>query len=311
MSVVKGNTSHNIHTFFHKPADLAKSKPSKAAVVTLSVFTGILTLGIGHLIAFLIRDKFSMNPTKNSEKINKLGVPIIHQKTSEKQKNISIQDQMKNLPIEAKQARMNHFVAFFTEDPQANERNSQEGIFRLSGTAQNVERLADSFVKESFIKLPESVDIHEVATLFKRFIKSCEFFSDQGVREFFVKAMNVKMEDLPQETLGSSHELDEVKPKVEDRALLLNKLREYLLMKAIDKMPKAKQELLKDLLSILKKVGENGKNKMDIKNLAIVFGPNLAPESEDALTELKETGVKNLLSQLLVQLYVDGKILAE
>lgn len=267
----KHSLTQNIHTFFYKPYELVKkSVMGKVGVVALSALAGIPTLGIAHLVAYLIRDKFSKfsQDTQKIQKVAKNNLPSsynVEVKVVNKKEAIK---KMGKLSDDQKNKRMKMFDKFLKNQM------SQEGIFRLSGDFKAGLELTESFLKEEFSGFDETIDVNTVASLFKDFIKSCKLFEDENVKKIIIQASEKR------------DEIDKIN----------------CLKNGIDQMDSNKRKLLISLFSILQSVvDKNELNKMDDKNLSIVFGPNLIPVFDKNNLSYNGILIQNNLTLILIK----------
>ncbi|KAF2435021.1 hypothetical protein EJ08DRAFT_692923 [Tothia fuscella] len=134
---------------------------------------------------------------------------------------------------------------------EAREAIEEEGIFRLSGSQNVIKALRERFNTEIDVKLLEGdyFDVHAVASLLKLYLR--ELPSSVLTRELhldFLKVLDV--EDKEKRVVG------------------FNVL--------VHKLPRANEELLSNLCSYLADIANRADvNKMNVRNVAIVFAPTL------------------------------------
>eukprot|EP01118_Nematostelium_gracile_P012690 TRINITY_DN4673_c0_g1_i3.p1 TRINITY_DN4673_c0_g1~~TRINITY_DN4673_c0_g1_i3.p1 ORF type:complete len:222 (-),score=58.00 TRINITY_DN4673_c0_g1_i3:66-731(-) len=124
----------------------------------------------------------------------------------------------------------------------------EEGIFRISGSAQTIKEYKHAFDRGENPTLNSIMDQHVVAGLLKQYFR-----------------------DLPDPlfTHALLHELSSIeKMSIED---MLPRIQPIL-----DQLPKTNYDILKWLIGLLVEVNKHeGVNKMSVTNLAIVFAPTL------------------------------------
>ncbi|KAM4807742.1 protein FAM13A-like [Rhinophrynus dorsalis] len=125
---------------------------------------------------------------------------------------------------------------------------TQEGLFRVNGNVKLVEQLRHKYESGEQVMLGEDVDVHTAASLLKLFLREMP----DGVVS---ASMLPRFIQIYQE--GSDTQ------------------RENLLRDLIKELPDAHYSLLKYLCHFLTQVVEHcGENRMNVHNLATVFGPS-------------------------------------
>ncbi|TID27578.1 RhoGAP domain-containing protein [Venturia nashicola] len=128
---------------------------------------------------------------------------------------------------------------------------NEEGIFRLSGSQNLIKSLRDRFNNEGDVRLldAEYYDVHAVASLLKLYLR-----------------------ELPSSVLTREHHLDFLKVlDVEDKSQRVAAFNDL-----VHQLPAANLELLSNLCSYLADIANSADvNKMNVRNVAIVFAPTL------------------------------------
>ncbi len=138
-----------------------------------------------------------------------------------------------------------------------------EGIFRLSGSSDEVKTLKTKMADADFESLEgKTKDPNVVAALMKDFLRNFEFFPDN---------------DSYKEYLSACKEFAETKTDATSKKI----------GDAINKLPPENKAILKQALGVLaayaKLTDIENTTKMDAKNLAVVFGPNLQRRSVETM----------------------------
>jgi RalA-binding protein 1 len=135
---------------------------------------------------------------------------------------------------------------------QAKDAASEEGIFRLSGSNIVIKALRERFNTEgdvNFLAQDQYYDVHAVASLFKSYLR--ELPSTVLTKEYHLDFLHVL-------------ELDDRNKKIAAFNVLVHKL------------PRVNLALLRALSQYLIEVVNNAeKNKMNVRNMGIVFSPTL------------------------------------
>ncbi|XP_033109265.1 rho GTPase-activating protein 24-like isoform X2 [Anneissia japonica] len=155
----------------------------------------------------------------------------------------------------------------------------EEGIFRLAGRSSMIKTLQDSFDagdKPDFDR--ERVDIHTVASLLKLYLR-----------------------ELPEPVIPWAHYDD-----------IMNGIRLYLqnpeqgrkeLIKQLALLPRTNYNLLRYMCDFLHSVSlHEEKNKMNVQNIATVFGPNIIRPNTDSPASLMQS---TTLSHKFVHLIIE------
>ncbi|QDS72797.1 hypothetical protein FKW77_006184 [Venturia effusa] len=128
---------------------------------------------------------------------------------------------------------------------------NEEGIFRLSGSQNLIKALRERFNNEGDVRLLEAeyYDVHAVASLLKLYLR-----------------------ELPSSVLTREHHIDFLKVlEMEDRSK-----RVAASNVLVHQLPPANLELLSNLCSYLADIANTADvNKMNVRNVAIVFAPTL------------------------------------
>ncbi|XP_073494166.1 protein FAM13A isoform X3 [Phyllobates terribilis] len=126
---------------------------------------------------------------------------------------------------------------------------TQEGLFRINGNVKVVEQLRVKYENGEQVTLPEDGDVHSAASLLKLFLREMP----DGV---ISTAMLPRFIQIYQESGSDAH-------------------RENGLKELIKELPDTHYTLLKYLCHFLTQlVQHHSENKMNVYNLAMVFGPN-------------------------------------
>ncbi|KJE95981.1 hypothetical protein CAOG_06359 [Capsaspora owczarzaki ATCC 30864] len=153
----------------------------------------------------------------------------------------------------------------------------KEGIFRLSGTASQIQALKVRFDQGENVNLDEVHDPHVVSGLLKLFLREMpEPLLTFALFDSFVAAQNAV-----NETQRASY-----------------------FRACVAALPPCNYALLKRLLGFLLEVSRGAAvNKMALENLATVFGPNiLKREGETPLDMVKNTATVNSVCNQLIKL---------
>lgn len=144
------------------------------------------------------------------------------------------------------------------------------GIFRLAGTT-NINKLQEELKTNSNFAIPDDTSIHDTATILKRLNKEMAVFS--AVEAKFIQA-------------GTAASDEEAVTILKD---------------IVAGLPSTKKEWLQKLVTLLGEVAENAdKNKMDAKNISIVFGPGMLPDLEDPMAEMTRAPHLNKAMERLI-----------
>lgn len=156
------------------------------------------------------------------------------------------------------------------------------GIFRLSGSAVQIEKYKEQYDKGERVDLSQEQDPHAVAGLMKLYFRELPepILSFELYHNFIIAA------DAPK--IGCEKEL------------VLHYVR-FLLKQ----LPALNYAVLKRLICFLRKVSEHSDvNKMALHNLATVFGPNLLSKKNSNMFEMVEdTPQINSIVNTLIQDY--------
>jgi len=164
---------------------------------------------------------------------------------------------------------------------------TREGIFRLSGSSNLIERYVQRIDKGEDVDLSQEMDPHAVAGLLKLYFRDLpEPLMTFELYHWFIASISTQ-----------------------DRALRLRFLKHL-----VNKLPALNKSVLSYLLSFLLKVAAYAEvNKMALHNLATVFAPNLLrPQQSNALGMVTDTpkinGVVNTLLQDYEYVFEDKEI---
>ncbi|XP_019720163.1 rho GTPase-activating protein 22 isoform X2 [Hippocampus comes] len=152
----------------------------------------------------------------------------------------------------------------------------EEGLFRAPGQTSHVRELQDAFDRGESL-LFDSTDVHTVASLLKLYLR-----------------------ELPEPVIPFTKYAQFL-----SCALLLNKDREMgiiALGKQVKSLPKVNHNLLEYICRFLDEVqSHSDANKMNVQNLATVFGPNvLRPRVEDPVTMMEASSQVQQLMTVLI-----------
>ncbi|XP_044285367.1 protein FAM13A isoform X3 [Varanus komodoensis] len=150
----------------------------------------------------------------------------------------------------------------------------QEGLFRVNGNVRVVEQLRAKYESGEEVELAAEGDISSASSLLKLFLRELP-------ERLITSVVHPKFIQLYQDT--------------PNYCLNVNTLRELLWQ-----LPEAHYSLLKYLCHFLRKVAEHhSKNKMNVSNLATVFGPNCFRVSS-GFEGMKEQEICNkIMAQML------------
>jgi len=148
-----------------------------------------------------------------------------------------------------------------------------EGLFRISGETTAVKELYDSFCNPQEVTFPPKTSPHSVGSAFKQWLRS------------------LQPPIFPPSFFGAALEAVDAK-----NTMALSHL--------IHKLPSLHYLILEKLVFFLVQFAEKSSiNKMDLKNISIIFGPSLLPvEPEDnpiavVQTQLKTTKIIEYILQ--------------
>ncbi|KFQ33267.1 Rac GTPase-activating protein 1 [Mesitornis unicolor] len=163
------------------------------------------------------------------------------------------------------------------------QRGLQEtGLYRVSGCDKTVRELKDKYLRAKNIPLLSKVDdIHAVCGLLKDFLRSLkEPLLTFRLNKTFMEAAEVVDEDSSVAAI----------------------------YQAVGELPQANRDTLAFLMIHLQRVAQSPETKMDITNLAKVFGPTIvahAVPDPDPVTLLQDTKRQPQVVKRLLQLPVD------
>jgi len=149
-----------------------------------------------------------------------------------------------------------------------------EGLFRLSGSVDDVNRLKASFNSGSPIDFTGVSNPHTISNLLKLFFR--ELPDPLLTYSRYEKFLSVAKE-------SNEHKLSKLKAVIEE-------------------LPKCNRETLSCLLNFLKVVSERSSvNKMTALNLATVFGPTILRPREESLETAMNNDLINPLTETMIQ----------
>ncbi|XP_018673185.2 uncharacterized protein LOC100175245 isoform X2 [Ciona intestinalis] len=162
----------------------------------------------------------------------------------------------------------------------------EEGLFRLPGHANEVKELQDSYDMGERPTFPGNTDVHTVASLLKGYL-----------RELPEPVIPFEKYDplIGAAKLLSSDVADDITEKKNEEARIL--FREQL-----QALPQSNFELLRYICRFLDEVQQqSNKNKMDVNNLAMVFGPNIMrSKQEDPMQMMADASyVQEVMKQFI------------
>nr|XP_002131601.1 rho GTPase-activating protein 22 isoform X3 [Ciona intestinalis] len=162
----------------------------------------------------------------------------------------------------------------------------EEGLFRLPGHANEVKELQDSYDMGERPTFPGNTDVHTVASLLKGYL-----------RELPEPVIPFEKYDplIGAAKLLSSDVTDDISEKKNEEARIL--FREQL-----QALPQSNFELLRYICRFLDEVQQQSKkNKMDVNNLAMVFGPNIMrSKQEDPMQMMSDASyVQEVMKQFI------------
>lgn len=136
------------------------------------------------------------------------------------------------------------------------------GIFRLSGSKLNVDKLLAQWTRSSTNAdqiAEEKPSLQDATGVLKQIFGQMKLFNSPALQDKFLK--------LGEESLAGMEEQAKISQ----------------LKDLVAQLPAHQQEALKAMLNLLGKVsGYKDENKMDVNNLAIVFGPRLVWKDDPA-----------------------------
>ncbi|XP_013054835.2 rac GTPase-activating protein 1 isoform X2 [Anser cygnoides] len=140
------------------------------------------------------------------------------------------------------------------------------GIYRVSGCDKTVRELKEKYLKSKTIPLLSKVDdIHAICSLLKDFLRSLkEPLLTFRLNKTFMEAAEISDED---NSIAAMYQ-------------------------AVGELPEANRETLAFLMLHLQRVAQSPDNKMDVTNLAKIFGPTIvahAVPDPDAMTLLRDS----------------------
>lgn len=170
------------------------------------------------------------------------------------------------LNTQQKQEFVNRLFAHLGRDGM-----NTEGVFRRSPSMRDAQNLLNDLLSDGHHKLDSNKDTDiQISAIIKEIYGKNPIFSKPGDRsELRYLAKEFAGEGTHQEKIKMAHDF-------------------------ISKLPQEKQDALYDLLAGLDPIMKNAETKMGSGNLAIVFGPRLAPkelteeEGVDVLARVKE-----------------------
>ncbi|XP_077973704.1 uncharacterized protein LOC120347891 isoform X2 [Styela clava] len=173
----------------------------------------------------------------------------------------------------------------------------EEGLFRLPGQANEVKELQDSFDMGERPDFDKSTDVHTVTSLMKSFLRELPEplvpFNLYSPLIDAAKVVNPGSQSAVRRTNFTS-----VKDVEEPNVL---KCRDVI-KSNLQMLPKANFDLLRYLCRFLDEVQQHSeRNKMDVANLALMFGPNIMrAEKEDPMAMMSDsTYVQYIMSEFI------------
>ncbi|NXX81420.1 RGAP1 protein, partial [Urocolius indicus] len=158
----------------------------------------------------------------------------------------------------------------------------ETGLYRVSGCDKTVKELKEKFLRAKNIPLLSKVDdIHAVCSLLKDFLRSLkEPLLTFRLNKAFMEAAEISDED---NSVAAMYQ-------------------------AVGELPQANRDTLAFLMLHLQRVAQSPDTKMDITNLAKVFGPTIvahAVPDPDPMTLLQDTKRQPKVVERLLQLPAD------
>ncbi|NWR43845.1 RGAP1 protein, partial [Regulus satrapa] len=158
----------------------------------------------------------------------------------------------------------------------------ETGIYRISGCDKTVRELKDKFLRAKNIPLLSKVDdIHAICSLLKDFLRSLkEPLLTFRLNKTFMEAAEISDED---NSIAAMYQ-------------------------AVGELPQANRDTLAFLMVHLQRVAQSPDTKMDISNLAKVFGPTIvahAVPDPDPMTLLQDTKRQPKVVERLLLLPMD------
>ncbi|KFV13390.1 Rac GTPase-activating protein 1 [Pterocles gutturalis] len=159
---------------------------------------------------------------------------------------------------------------------------SETGLYRISGCDKTVRELKEKFLRGKNVPLLSKVDdIHAICSLLKDFLRSLkEPLLTFRLNKTFMEAAEIVDED---NSVAAIYQ-------------------------AVGELPQANRDTLAFLMIHLQRVAQSPETKMDITNLAKVFGPTIvahAVPDPDPMTLLQDTKRQPKVVERLLQLPVD------
>ncbi|NXO71769.1 RGAP1 protein, partial [Phainopepla nitens] len=158
----------------------------------------------------------------------------------------------------------------------------ETGIYRISGCDKTVRELKEKFLKAKSIPLLSKVDdIHTICSLLKDFLRSMK----EPLLTFRLNKTFMEAAEIPDE----------------DNSIAA-------MYQAVGELPQANRDTLAFLMVHLQRVAQSPDTKMDVSNLAKVFGPTIvahAVPDPDPMTLLQDTKRQPKVVERLLLLPMD------
>jgi len=155
-------------------------------------------------------------------------------------------------------------------------------LFRIPGSASAVDRIYASFADPTTISFSDDETVHNISGAFKLYLRSLE----DPVLPFEMHDDAIRIASDLRESNNFAAALEEAK------ALLA-------------KLPELNSRVLNRLLQLLSVTSQKSEqNKMDVQNVAIVFGPTLVrqyPAKETAMSIMESTEKSRAFVALLLE----------
>ncbi|XP_030324016.1 rac GTPase-activating protein 1 isoform X1 [Calypte anna] len=160
--------------------------------------------------------------------------------------------------------------------------HEQTGLYRISGCDKTVRELKEKYLRSKNIPLLSKVDdIHAICGLLKDFLRSLK----EPLLTFRLNKTFMEAAEIPDE----------------DNSIAA-------MYRAVDELPQANRDTLAFLMVHLQRVAQSPETKMDIPNLAKVFGPTIvahAVPDPDPMTLLQDTKRQPKVVERLLMLPLD------
>ena len=165
----------------------------------------------------------------------------------------------------------------------------EEGIFRLSGSKSAMERVYNSFKNAN--PSMDGADIHDIASAFKHYLRGLE---DPLIPMALYESLIATHRTFPFSPVANSELLG--KGKGETPCFDVPKL-----IQTLQQLPSVNFRSLRRLMDLCARiVKDESINKMNPRNLGIVFGPTLL-RSRDPYVDFANSGIHALIISTLIE----------